>query len=235
MALTDNTNALLLRRKMARRNQSQTRSSSVSTSTPTNLNSVNQSKDNNVKSHSNAKRVYRSGDERTESAVAKAKSRDEIEFDKKINQLNSLKERPPTRNELTDFNYFFDNEGVNSKNNEKENNSITNKQSIANQRVYDDKPNSIINDSYKQEPLVKDREFTQIKNFKSFQINDPTKSDKKPNKDTKSKAESTKATNWNDDEQYDDVEDLNNYSNENKNGQASYSIQKSLNMYRFKK
>lgn len=110
MTFSDNSNALLLKRKMARKSHSQNAScpSILSTSQDHNL-----SKEKNVKSYSNCKRLYRSNDNTISEYVhfeSRKKTLEEIEFEKKIYQLNCLQENSPNQNEFNHVNYSFDNE-----------------------------------------------------------------------------------------------------------------------------
>lgn len=110
MTFSDNSNALLLKRKMARRTNSQYNSSPCIQSTSQNR---KLSKEKNIKSHSDCKRLYRSNDNKISEYVnseSRKKTSEEIEFEKKIYQLNCLKGNSPIDNEFNHVNYSFDDE-----------------------------------------------------------------------------------------------------------------------------
>ncbi|RMZ99891.1 hypothetical protein BpHYR1_040417 [Brachionus plicatilis] len=106
MTLSDNSNALLTKRKMTRRTQSQSTASSPSIQSTSQNSNQNLVKEKMVKSHSDSKRLYRSSDLMPEkrSAESRKKTPQEIEFEEKINQLNRLK-NSASNDEFNKINY----------------------------------------------------------------------------------------------------------------------------------
>ena len=61
-----------------------------------------------VKSLSDSKRIYRDGE--TQSAKPRALTKEEIHHGEKMRQLEEVNNRPPTRNELINTNYYLNDE-----------------------------------------------------------------------------------------------------------------------------
>lgn len=111
MTIQDNQELLLIKRKLSRRSPSNASASSPLQMSPSNSMSQSSPQLTNgekvsIKSHSNEKRLYHMGGSSGDPNMERMAQQED--YERRVDELSALRDRPPTRNELTNTNYSLD-------------------------------------------------------------------------------------------------------------------------------